>query len=1116
MPDDSPSDDDCLLSLIRSHELLNRRTILTSIVAGTSSTAGCLGLDSTSGSNANEEDEEGQSPDQDPDTTKESAVDTTLSVDEDSFATGSVIIEEFDANADGRLDIRWDGETHGSVQISADESLTNFEFTFSENLVEEQILTVRFVPRGADEPAETVEFQANPVVAELTPGEVQLIDAQPAGGFAVPYFVYIPEQNSRRDSGPIFVSPNNTEERTDALSDHIGAARDYISSESGVARSTAAELGLPLLVPTFPRPDGSPARDLPYTHRLDRETLEIDGETFGVSGISEGDLNRIDKQLLAMIDHFRASLAQSLDYDSPPEVHMDGFGAAGNFTNRFTALHPDRVACATAGGINGTAILPVREYDGRTLRYQVGITDLEDLTGSTFDRNAWQETPQFLYLGAEDESDTIPSDTAWNPELRELALEVYGRDMQKDRMSVCREVYERAEANAQLPVYEHTGHEVPNWIRRDIYQFHNQHIRSDEFRPIRVRNGDNIGLKFAERPAAGDTEVTVSIDISEYLLELGQPFSDGSLSIVADTGDSIGRREREFTLSGPTSITKDDLPAEQTRTFELDRSLNAGDELTFGIVDGEVVTEVTTILRAIENRLGATHVGSKYRFHADEYDIVNEGAAALENVGSRVFKGWSYGIEKQYPFHDWPEFDSQVEVFRSDPFRELLNREFNAYVFNSTAYTSGAEKHGWGYFVSRFNQDHETEVVQSYERLTRYLLETYDGTGIEIVLSNWEGDWLLAGGGGKDGPIDPDTLQRAKRWWSARQRGIERARQAVESDVAVLHAVEINRVLEAREDGINWIVNTILPDLPVDLVAYSAWDLCATAANMSTFETDGRDLVSNTLSYIENQSPNANEYVKSVYGANARVVFPSEYGLPIRQNGIDESMRATRVVTEEALDWGSPYVLFWQTYDNEVIIDGEVVSLDPRIEQRLESTFENGPGLDDVMGFYLIRPDGARASTWYYFAEQLETNEEAFTRLELRYDSLRLESDINPDIPEEHARKLGLACFRMGLVTSTEEYQFDIGDLRNEPAYKRGVYEPGQWDTEQFRWFGGIEDATTIYIPTTALDTAEEIEAVSITGQPVEGGINAEVYIDGKYRDSLSVDDGRGRYTIDL
>lgn len=564
---------------------------LCGVIVGSTSLAGCMGDDDS----GDEDDASGQTPSPtsegtpapgpDSDGTEEDAdVDVLLAVDEASASAESVVVEEFDAAVDGTLEVHWAGKLRGSVTVPAEQSLREFELSYFEELTEVQTVTVQFVPHDADEPVESFSLTVNPTLVPIETGAVQMIEPQPSAGFSFPYFVHVPEESERRESAPILVSPNNTGTRSNDLSIHINVAETRISNENRISRAVADELGVPILMPVFPRPDGHPSSELPYTHQLDRETLEITGEN----------LERIDTQLLAMVDHFRASLEQSLDYQAPSKIHLDGFSAAGNFVNRFTALHPERVACATAGGVNGTLLLPIEEYDGQELPYHIGVSDLHELTGEDFDRDAWRETPQLLYMGGEDENDTIPFAEAWNPELRSLALDVYGEDMQDDRMPFCKEIYDGAGADAQIVVYENTGHTTPRWIMRDIYEFHERHLDTDEFRPLpNVRTGENLEIAFAETPEPGDETIAIHVDIFDYLLGLDQPFSDGSLSLMADTGPTVEWMGREFSLSGNRFFRPEDLPTVETRILELDRELKEGEQITVGIMDGNIITETT-------------------------------------------------------------------------------------------------------------------------------------------------------------------------------------------------------------------------------------------------------------------------------------------------------------------------------------------------------------------------------------------------------------------------------------------------------------------------------------------------------------------------------------------
>src|SRR5262249_49789076 len=129
-------------------------------------------------------------------------------------------------------------------------------------------------------------------------------------------------------------------------------------------RRIADQLGTPMLIPIFSRPSSEPTI---YTHALDRDTLIT----------ARPDLQRLDLQLIAMIDDARNRLG-GID----GRVLIVGFSASGMFADRFTALHPDRVRGAAIGSPGGWPIAPMSTYAGHTLRYPVGVGDLETLVGT--------------------------------------------------------------------------------------------------------------------------------------------------------------------------------------------------------------------------------------------------------------------------------------------------------------------------------------------------------------------------------------------------------------------------------------------------------------------------------------------------------------------------------------------------------------------------------------------------------------------------------------------------------------------------------------------------------------------------------------------------------------
>jgi len=287
---------------------------------------------------------------------------------------------------------------------------------------------------------------------------VTLVPPDDDGPFNYPYFLYTPQTVTEGDR-PILVEPNNTGTSTVDFSEHREAARNSI--ENGFSRAISDELGVPLLVPVFPRPESDPVNWRHYTHQLDTETMHI----------SSGPLERIDLQLIGMIEDAKGRLSGEIS----DQVMMNGYSAAGKFVNRFTVLHPEMVTSVTAGGINGMVTLPIAEDKGHTLNYQIGVADLESITGEPFDLEAFREVDQYIYMGAEDENDTLPAGDAWSDDQREIARDVYGEDMQNDRFPYCESVYENVGASAEFRLYDGVGHKVTAEMNRDVVRFHKNH-----------------------------------------------------------------------------------------------------------------------------------------------------------------------------------------------------------------------------------------------------------------------------------------------------------------------------------------------------------------------------------------------------------------------------------------------------------------------------------------------------------------------------------------------------------------------------------------------------------------------------------------------------------------
>jgi len=398
---------------------------------------------------------------------------------------------------------------------------------------------------------------------------VTLVEADPASGFEYPYYLFTPPGGG--EEVPLLVEPNNTGTATDDFEKHRQGAREFV--EGGLTRRLSKKLSVPLLVPVFPRPQSDPVDATHYVHQLDVDTLMI----------SDGPLERVDLQLLRMVEDAKERLSDTA-YSFSDQIIMNGFSASGNFVDRFTVLHPDRVLSVTAGGLNGMTVLPLGEAKGHTLPYHIGIADVEKITGEPVDLAALDEVNQLLYMGSEDQNDTIPYDDAWtSDEMRETALAVYGEEMIRDRFPFCQRAYDRADVEAQFRIYDGAGH-TPRPAVEDIVEFHRRSIEGESVSEFGQRLGTVARIEVT--PSAPGTDETVEFDAAmsranggSELIAYTWDFGDGSTA----AGESV---THAFDRTGEYTVTLEvvsDTGATATSSVDIavgDASGNGDDNST--------------------------------------------------------------------------------------------------------------------------------------------------------------------------------------------------------------------------------------------------------------------------------------------------------------------------------------------------------------------------------------------------------------------------------------------------------------------------------------------------------------------------------------------------------
>ena len=322
-------------------------------------------------------------------------------------------------------------------------------------LLEESVLT--FTTEGPD-PVTPTFIDTTPVhVADIE--ELDLsnrllcrVSENPVEGFNFPYYLLIPQGVNLDKSIHLLVEPNNT----GVGSNFVSLDRNTKDSiETCSASSVARKLKIPLLMPVFPRPGGTL-----YTHALDRETLLI----------RDGDLKRIDLQLIAMIVHAQKLLRHN-NVKINEKIFMNGFSASGTFTNRFAILHPTVVRAVATGGINSIPTFPTDRWNDVAMRYPVGIADVKEIADIDLDEVAYKGVSQYIYMGAIDDNDTLPYRDAYDEADAELVKNLIGVKMMPDRWHLSQSIYKALGIPAQFVTYNDTGHEIKDEMIDDITAF---------------------------------------------------------------------------------------------------------------------------------------------------------------------------------------------------------------------------------------------------------------------------------------------------------------------------------------------------------------------------------------------------------------------------------------------------------------------------------------------------------------------------------------------------------------------------------------------------------------------------------------------------------------------
>ncbi len=114
---------------------------------------------------------------------------------------------------------------------------------------------------------------------------------------------------------------------------------------------------------------------------------------------------RPDLVVNTIVDTYAASLREA-GYTIDDQIMLEGYSAGGMFAQLYALLHPERVYALAAGAAGGSYCLPEATYGDTPLIWPLGIADYETLVGRPFNRDAYRQVYQLLYVGDQDTNTT--------------------------------------------------------------------------------------------------------------------------------------------------------------------------------------------------------------------------------------------------------------------------------------------------------------------------------------------------------------------------------------------------------------------------------------------------------------------------------------------------------------------------------------------------------------------------------------------------------------------------------------------------------------------------------------------------------------------------------------
>jgi hypothetical protein len=361
--------------------------------------------------------------------------------------------------------------------------------------------------------------------------------------------------------------------------------------------------------------------------------------------------------------------------------------------------------------------------------------------------------------------------------------------------------------------------------------------------------------------------------------------------------------------------------------------------------------------------LGITNTDGKY-FNTTK-DYMDEGADEILQTGSKTIKlEMNHYTNTKYQWNStWPSsFTNLKQMAQLNYFQSVFSKPFSTYILTANAPNIGSYEYYWVKGTAEGSggatiANCAAETQQFYD-VTKYLMQTYKGTGKTFVFSHWEGDYAMRTNSAThpNGPFDvtsPPTQNEIDgmiAWLNAREAGIVKARNEImaadpSNNVKVYGATEAAAgSLALGQKGAGslsaGVINSVLPNTNVDLLEYSAWDTQKVTSGTYSF--------SNTLDYMINKMP-----ATAVAGKTGQSVIIGEYGTKENLEGTPQVTATLNNVLNNVASKNIRNAVYWEVNDNEIKSGSTAVA--PNVTNA------------DMNGLWMVKPDGSASTAWHQY-----------------------------------------------------------------------------------------------------------------------------------------------------